>query len=307
MAIFAYNEAGRFKICSVANAQEIPLESPVGNATNRLELAWFIAEIKKAFRGCEIRPSDSESRHAVYYVYMPEDELVMGYIDVDFCHAREKLVYTVSSRDVTNNKYSNYSDEFRTKVTAVQGTAIKNAKKYLRRFTHSELVKATYGDCEEAMARTYRRAISDFSRNWENLFGTDWNSSKGSTCDPLLNEMYMLLDSGHKFVDLDVPNNLTTLREARTVKDQADSDKSLPMYAVRVYERMDKQAFDICPLENMGLMARNAALESATYYDDLPEGVMGKLSTLSICEVGEYVPQVGYRYSEAVFYVAQVL
>ena len=241
MAIFAYNHAGRFKICSVANAQEIPLESPVGNAANRLELAWFIAEIKKAFRGCEIRPSDSESRHAVYYVYMPEDELVMGWIDVDFCASRDKLVYTVSSRDVTNNKYSNYSDEFRTTVTTVQGTAIKNAKKYLRRFTHLELVKATYGDCEEAMARAYRSALSDFSRKWENLFGTDW--------------------------------------------------------------RMDKQAFDICPLESAGLMSRDVRLGSATYYDDLPEGVMGKLSTLSICEVGEYVPQVGYRYSEAVFYV----
>ena len=77
------------------------------------------------------------------------------------------------------------------------------------------------------------------------------------------------------------------------------------MYCIRVYERLGKQAFDVCPIENPNGVARNQDFEWAMYYDDLPEGVLGKLSTLSICEDNAYVPQVGYRHSEAVFYVTQ--
>ena len=46
-------------------------------------------------------------------------------------------------------------------------------------------------------------------------------------------------------------------------------------------------------------------LKFDTYYGELPDGVLGKLSTLSICGVGDYIPQVGYRHSEALFYVTQ--
>ncbi len=77
------------------------------------------------------------------------------------------------------------------------------------------------------------------------------------------------------------------------------------MYAVRVYERLGKQAFDVCPVGDMHNMERTRLLEFDTYYGDLPDGVLGKLSTLSICGVGDYIPQVGYRHSEALFYVTQ--
>ena len=308
MSNYSFNEEGRFDLTTVAEAQKVSLPSPVGNATNRYELDWFIKEIKKAFRGCEVRPdhySGITHRDTAYHVYYPEDEYTMGWIEVGFCHTKEKIVYTVCSRDITNNKHTNYSSEFRQKVTALQGQARQNAKKYLRRFTHREIVLASAGRCRTVVRNAVEGNMEKYCTAWRQLFGADLNSTNEKTVTPMLNLMYTLLDTGHEFLDKTIPDNLTSLRVTKEVKDQSDADANMPMYAVRVYERLGKQAFDVCPLEDLTLMARNAKLEFATYYDDLPEGVLGKLSTLSICEDGTYVPQVGYRHSEGVFYVTQ--
>ena len=140
------------------------------------------------------------------------------------------------------------------------------------------------------------RAVDDTQTKhctaWSRLLGGEWNETREQVTAPILNEMYMLLDSGYEFLDKTVPDNLTSLRVAKGAKDQSKYDAEMPMYAIRVYERL-------------GNMKRNTPPRATTYYDDLPDGVLGKLSTLSICGVGDYVPQVGYRHSEALFYVTQ--
>ena len=303
---YSYNEEGKYCLYTVADVQKIALPSPVGNATNRYELNWFINEIKKAFRGCEVRPDNEDnSRDMVYHVYYPEDEYTMGWIDVGFCHTNEKMVYRVYSRDITNNKHSNYSSEFRTKITALQGQAKQNAKKYLRRCTHSEVVLASRTKCRSALMHAVDDTETKHGTAWTQLLGARWDKTNEDRCTPILNEMYMLLDSGHEFMDKTVPDNLTSLRVAKEVKDQSKADAEMPMYAVRVYERLGKQAFDVCPVGDMHNMERTRLLEFDTYSGDLPDGVLGKLSTLSICGVGDYIPQVGYRHSEALFYVTQ--
>lgn len=308
---YSYNDEGKYCLYTVADAQKIALPSPVGNATNRYELNWFINEIKKAFRGCEVRPdhswsaSGNNSRDTVYHVYYPEDEYTMGWIDVGFCHTNEKMVYRVYSRDITNNKHSNYSSEFRTKITALQGQAKQNAKKYLRRCTHSEVVLASRTKCRSALMHAVDDTQTKHQNAWTQLLGADWNETVEQVATPILNEMYMLLDSGHEFLDKTVPDNLMSLRVTKGVKDQSKADAEMPMYAIRVYERLGKQAFDVCTVGDMHNMQRTTLLGFDTYYDDLPDGVLGKLSTLSICGVGDYIPQVGYRHSEALFYVTQ--
>jgi hypothetical protein len=303
---YSYNEEGKYCLYMVADVQKIALPSPVGNASNRYELNWFINEIKKAFRGCEVRPDNEDnSRDMVYHVYYPEDEYTMGWIDVGFCHTNEKMVYRVYSRDITNNKHSNYSSEFRTKITALQGQAKQNAKKYLRRCTHSEVVLASRTKCRSALMHAVDDTETKHGTAWTQLFGARWDKTNEETTTPILNEMYMLLDSGHEFMDKTVPDNLTSLRVAEEVKAQSKADAEMPMYAVRVYERLGKQAFDVCSVGDMHNMHGTRLLEFDTYYDVLPDGVLGKLSTLSICGVGDYIPQVGYRHSEALFYVTQ--
>ena len=309
MATYMYDIHGKCQIHTVAEVLEVvtsPEPNLIGNASNRKEMRWFAQEVKKAFRGCEVRASSSDINHSVYHVYMHDDEYAMGWIDVYFDPAKEKLVYVVHSRDIQNNKYEHYSEGFRTKVSTLAHVGLKNAKKYLRRFSHEEVVFASI-DKYKAAAYTYRDSSSEaHSNTWRNMFGCSAVKVREEACAPLLKEMYLLLDSGHEFMDKSLANNLTALRAGKAIKDQAEEDRNLPLSVVRVYEKLGNQAFDVCPIEDIIGLARNATLKWATYYEDtLPEGLLGKLSTLSICEEDAFIPQVGYRHSEAVFYVTQ--
>ena len=309
MATYMYDIHGKCQIHTVAEVLKVvtsPEPNLIGNATNRKEMQWFAQEVKKAFRGCEVRASSSDINHSVYHVYMADDEYVMGWIDVDFDHAKEKLSYVVHSRDIQNNKYDNHSEGFRTKVSTLAHVGLKNAKKYLRRFSHEEVARASIDKFKHAAYR-YRSSSSEAHSNiWRNMFGSSWDKNMEEACAPILKEMYLLLDSGHEFMDKSLANNLTGLRAGKAIKDQAEEDRNLSLSVVRVYEKLGNQAFDVCPIEDIRGLARNATLKWATYYEDtLPEGVLGKLSTLSICEEDAFIPQVGYRHSEAVFYVTQ--
>jgi hypothetical protein len=309
MATYMYDIHGKCQIHTVAEVLKVvtsPEPNLIGNATNRKEMQWFAQEVKKAFRGCEVRASSSDINHSVYHVYMADDEYVMGWIDVDFDYAKEKLVYVVHSRDIQNNKYDNHSEGFRTKVSTLAHVGLKNAKKYLRRFSHEEVALVSIDKYKDAAYR-YRSSSSEAHSNiWRNMFGSSWDKNMEEACAPILKEMYLLLDSGHEFMDKSLANNLTGLRAGKAIKDQAEEDRNLSLSVVRVYEKLGNQAFDVCPIEDIRGLARNATLKWATYYEDtLPEGVLGKLSTLSICEEDAFIPQVGYRHSEAVFYVTQ--
>jgi len=307
MGKFSYNDSGKFEVHTVADvlATGMSVDEIKDSAPITESLIYFIGEVKRAFKGCELRGSANESQYSIWHVYMPDDEYTMGWIDVEWDNDNEKVVYVVQSRLITNNKFNNYSSEYRYKNTTVPTVAIKNAKKYLRRFTHSEVVHATVMDCSSAVRRSANDTLTVFSDTWRKLFGVDWNESIGTKCTPIVTEMYRLLDSGYEFIDKNTKENVRQLRVETEAFRQGERDRELPMYCVRVYERLGKQAFDVCPIENPNGVARNQNFEWAMYYDDLPEGVLGKLSTLSICEDGAYVPQIGYRHSEAVFYVTQ--
>ena len=309
MAIYLYDMHGKCEIHTVAEVLKVatsPAPNLIGNAANREEMRWFAQEVKKAFRGCEVRASSSDINHSVYHVYMPDDEYVMGWIDVVFDHAKEKLSYVVHSRDIQNNKYDSYSEGFRTKVSTLAHVGLKNAKKYLRRFSHGEVALASI-DKYKAAAHIYRNSSREVHTNtWRRMFGYGWDRIMEEACAPILKEMYLLLDSGHEFMDKSLASNLIALRSGKAIEDQAEKDRTLPVSVVRVYEKLGNQAFDVCPIEDIFGLARNATLKWATYYEDtLPEGLLGKLSTLSICEEDAFIPQVGYRHSEAVFYVTQ--
>ncbi len=308
MSMYAYDDEGKFVIHSVEDASQCPSASDGDGSEHRTEVLWFADAVRKAFRGCEVRPDSYRHGDPMFHVFMPEDLFTMGWINVTFNHDKEALEYIVYSRDITNNKYTNYSVEFRCKVTTRKDVAIRNAKKYLRRFSPVEVINGTVRKCERAITDKYGDYVMALDNKWRSLFHTDWNDSREASCKAMLSEMYMLMDSGHEFMDKELPEKLTQLRYAKAAKEQAYEDKKLPMYSVRVYERLGKQAFDVCAIPDIGDTHSHSFkdnFESFTYYEDLPEDILGKLSTLSICDVDTYVPRVGYRYSEGMFYVTQ--
>lgn len=312
MSDYIYDKHGRYEVYTVAEAIEGPELAPAVISSVG-ELNWFFQEIKKAFRGCEIR-SSSDASSCVYHVYMPEDEYTMGWIDVslDYSprHSGQEITYTVYSRDIRNNKFDNHSSGFRKKHTIRRSTALKNAKRYLRRFSHTEVIQASIQEYRSHISEADYNVTQKYNDAWDELFGSYVTSERQSKCAPLLNELYLLLDSGHTFVDASLVSNLTILRSNKEILEQSLTDSELPVYSVRVRERMGQQVFDVCFVKDAHKIRKgedlsNLSWDTHMHDETLPEGVIGKLSTLAICEKGTYVPQVGYRHSESVFYVTK--
>lgn len=328
MSANIYDKHGNCEVYTVAEAIEGPKPFPTADQEYHLldverresrELNWFVQEIKKAFRGCEIRSSSSHPPSCVYHVYMPEDEYTMGWIDVslDYSprHSGQEIVYTVHSRDIRNKKFDKHSSGSRRKHTIRRSTALKNAKRYLRRFSHTEVIQVSIQDYQSHVSRADYDAGQKHRDAWDELFGSygssgSLNTERQAKCAPLLNELYLLLDSGHTFLDASLGSNLTSLRSSKEILEQSLIDSELPVYGIRVRERMGQQVFDVCFIEdaqkiNKGEDLSKLSWDTHMHDETLPEGVIGKLSTLAICEKGTYVPQVGYRHSEAVFYVTK--
>ena len=323
MSDYIYDKHGRYEVYTVAEVTAVGMEEselagiesvvPVPSDA-RGELNWFMQEIKKAFRGCEIRSSSSDESSCVYHVYMPEDEYTMGWIDIflDYSprHSGEEVTYTVYSRDIRNNKFDNHSSGFRKKHTIRRSTALKNAKRYLRRFSHTEVIQASIQDYRSHISEADYNVTQKYGDAWDELFGSYVTSERQAKCAPLLRELYLLLDSGHTFLDASLGSNLTSLRSNKEILEQSLTDSELPVYGIRVRERMGQQVFDVCFIEDAQMIDKGEDLSKLAWdthmHDEtLPEGVIGRLSTLAICEKGTYVPQVGYRHSEAVFYVTK--
>ena len=317
MSDYIYDKYGSCEVYTVAEVTAVGMEeselAPSVLVYARDELNWFMQEIKKAFRGCEIRPSSSDTPRCVYHVYMPEDEYTMGWIDVslDYSHRHsgQEIVYTVHSRDIRNKKFDKHSSGSRRKHTIRKSTALKNAKRYLRRFSHTEVIQVSIQEYQSRVSRADYDARQKHGDAWEELFGSYVNPN-GAKAAPLLRELYLLLDSGHTFLDASLGSNLTSLRSNKEILEQSLTDSELPVYGIRVRERIGQQVFDVCFIEaaqkiNKGEDLSKLAWDTHMHDETLPEGVIGRLSTLAICEKGTYVPQVGYRHSEAVFYVTK--
>ena len=285
----------------------------------------FVTGVKKAFRGCEVLEGyaiGTESFRA--YVYLPDDTFCMGYITI---HDPAKykwgegvdsvgppdLSYTVWSHTIDNNKFGNNKRERYSSATKNVNTAIKNAKKYLRRVTHQELVRITREECAEAA----REGINKLRRNADLLtdeVGIKSYNVSNTLKMPLYKELVHLLDMGTKFLDKEFETHLKQLRDEVVAYEVSSSENLFAaMHCVRVHESMGKQAFSMALLDgtnantNYSMTHQGKVVEDTIEYteDTLPEWVAGKLSMLSMCEHKDYVEGVGYRYDGNIFYVTE--
>ena len=283
----------------------------------------FVAGVKKAFRGCEIvegYEGGTESFRA--YVYLPDDTFCMGYITI---HDPAKykwgdavdsvdpsdLTYTVWSHTIDNNKYGRGKRERYSSATKDVNKAIKNAKKYLRRITHHELVKIT----REEYSEVTREEVTKLRRNSDlhtDTLGIKSYNVENTKKMQLYQELIHLLAMGTEFLDKDFAGNLMLLRDTVAAHDAGKhAQNSAVNYCVRVHEAMGKQVFSTAMLDgtsgnpNYSMNHQGNMVGDTVEYteDTLPEWMSGKLSMLSMCEERDYVEGVGYRYDGNIFYV----
>jgi hypothetical protein len=259
------------------------------------QFSEFASQVQKAFRGCKLRARADGVQPM--HVYMDGDTYTMGSIWVSSNNEGD-IQYVVSSTKVRNNKHNSYKREFRQCHSINLKTAVKNAKKYLLRLTPIDIARATSHHCYGTV--------------------TDYLDNQARKMEKLFTDVFAFGFS-HAFLDLGWSAQLSTAHAEYKNYIQTIEDCNKDMYCVRVYERLGAQAFDVLQTKgaqvfdvlqtkynaNVYETTRSTTFLGSMTEEELPEGVLGKVSAMAICAYEEFVPCVGYRFDENIFYVTQ--
>ena len=206
--------------------------------------------------------------------------------------------YFVESRKIINNKYNAWREQHSRLFCADEGKAIKNALTNLRPYSPKELVNAA--------ATKYKDKINDhIERKKDEFHGV---MSPLTYRDVLAAELQHLVTKGVEFTTAPF---IQAAMEAAKLMAERDvlMKKSYGSYFVNVRMMGSEQWVDIAEVATPRTTSyrepnkyTNDELQSMRI-DDLPEDIKGKLAVIATCEVGHYVPEVGYRSSEKTFWV----
>ena len=278
----------------------------VTDNTNGIEYVTPFAErVCKELR-VKMHPRDARS----YWIYRDDCPYCLGWVAYgDYRDGGDGTnMYVVQARTIVNGKYAEYSKQYFMKMSTNVDVAVRNAKKFLRMMSPQEIAGTRLRDASNAVDGVVDAARTEFTeiRNKVIDVETSLYSSRTNTGSALLNELRHLMNSNHEFIDADFGQNLTTFF---TKQDEltALQNRTVPMWFVRVYERMGQQMFDVLTIDNAESTYRAQMSDDVSRYtaDDLPEEIMQKLSVLNILSKDDYVDDVGFSAGEGMFYVVR--
>ena len=273
-------------------------ESRDKTTSQSMMLYDFRKEVEAAIPGCRTTPRNNDKW---CWVYMPDDHVAMGAIGYgNFTNnSRAAFTYTVHARTVVNGKYSYHSKQHNMVMTTNLSVAVKNAKKYLRRYSPKELMEQTRKFPRDKIQGVRTNLRSEVNKQEVLLFG---GSLPNRDSSPMLTELRHLLNSGHAFLTDTVPTRLTEYFNLLAEDKHGQQGYNMDFVAIsKVGERM---RFDVIPVDKMDNHWPTAG-ELQTYYEDVPEHTLGRVAVLNMVEDGGYVPGVGYRHTERMFYVVR--
>jgi len=234
------------------------------------------------------------------WMYLPEQpyaQMRLGYRDyftTQVGGGSER--YGIYTRLIQNGKYNTDNEQHCMSLTEKFDRAVVNAKKYMRPYTPQELVRIKLGDFANNVANeTYS-------------FNNEASGADGAvrTHDALLPELSYLVDSGYEFKSGQLREAVVNWM-AKHKAAQEHRARARHAWFVHVYERFDKQYFDVIEMFDVHKKNNPSIQSSRTYTaDDMPEEIMGKLSVLTMVDVGHRVSDVGMRATETTFYVERV-
>jgi len=264
------------------------------------ELRNFRIRLHKEMRGVETFARDRNSA----WVCIKGEPMALGWIGYgDYQTSKSgDPKYVVYARDVANMKYSDYTDQYYMRMAVNIDTAVKHAKRFMRKYTTDEIAKVFAGDIKRAV-RQVKGAADDAYETARADVGIK-NSSYSSDADKrLMSELFNMVHAGHTFVDAELDTNIRTLMAKKKESDRF-SDADIPVDFLRTYEHYDGMRVDTTRLEDVMSYKTEPMYDHKHTYlaEDLPEELAGKVAVMSMCENGHFVEGVGYKVNDAMFY-----
>ena len=253
--------------------------------------------LRVAFRGILFTPHSFDVRRV--WVHMPKDPFCLGWIgfgDFQTTVSADKSSYVVYSKNISNWKYGDYNDQYHMAMSVNLNTAVRNAKKYLRPLSTSDMALEKYSEMITHSEKSKSKASNDAYNALNDMLRSSTNRPNA-----LVEYMRTLVNTGHEFTNKELEGTL--LNYFKLEKESIElKNKVIKTVFVRVHERFGKQVFDVATVVKDGYSNKTQSVVNYNR-DNLPEDIMGKISALSMVENGHWVDDVGYRVDATLFYV----
>lgn len=262
--------------------------------TPRQELSDFCSMVESAMPGVKTRPKGNSEA----WVYNPYDLITMGYIGFrDFTVKMSGTKqYGVASDYIDNEKYSSDSLQRHMVMRKHLTAAVKAAVEYLKPPTPQQIAAT--------LVHSYARGVSDVRgslvRKRNELESQLLEGPTNKLDSLLMREALHLLESGHTFTD---PLLAQTLRAYVESIDELAATDSVSSKARVILVRQNTVTVGI--QTKVGLYTAGPLTDVEHYRpDEVPEHIVGRIVMLDMVGVGNYVPGVGIKAKEGIYYAA---
>jgi hypothetical protein len=238
----------------------------------------------------------SANRTIRVQVYVEDETYVRGWIGYqNYNDTGGEDKYGVWSKQIMNNRYGYGSYQQHLTTSKTLKAMVKAAKGFLDRVTTSDVHQAHRYLVEKTIdSKTYKfkSEVSEAERELGIIGHTD--IGKG-----VLNELIMLYDSGHQFLDSELPAKIQAVKDARG--DQQDNPTN--KQAVLVWK--DGTKVRTAPVDVSNYSIPKTLPDEQVYAtpEMLPPEILSKISILQVAENETYLMDTGMRFGETLFYV----
>ena len=252
--------------------------------------------------------------HSSLHVYMEGDLFTMGtishgYFPTDVKGVRPdplKATYGVYARSVCNTRCGVLTERYNMKTTGSLKVAVSNALRHLRRYTHVECARAFVGKLGVTMNNCYSTLDEQIDKDARKLVCCGYYAKELMT-SPLGDELREMIATGHEWHDPSTGAGLTKLfADNSTLEGMGRS--TVPFKFVRVIEKRGEpylEAMDV-PMKvrsNLLKLWNEIPVTEYCVRYGIPEALQGSLAVLQMCEVDQYVDNVGMKMCGGGYYV----
>jgi hypothetical protein len=244
------------------------------------------------------------------FVYVEGDTFCMGQIlygdFTDGDYSKGHLKYGVVSRHVSNERYLESDYRYNLKSTQDIAKALSLACRFFRRFSVSECASEFLPKLSNEIYCRYWALDEEVEKTTTAVFGTRFHMDK-LTKSPVMAEMRWLNMRGHQFSEPDLSSKVAALIakfDELTVLKKARKNF---LFAQAVATPSGETIISTCHVQTSGHGTQIHGDYNSlgtwvktpvphTYVEgEVPEELVAKLAVLSMCEIDQYVSNVGMR------------
>ena len=295
----------------VSSVQDRELKTPEDWSVMVHNLDEFAFAVKKASRLGDLRFAQS-GNYAVN-VYRPHDKYVLGTLSVrhDAVPADHlRMEYSIYSRTIENKRFAKYNAGRNTRSSTDMKKAVKLAVANLRPYKPVELAHRHGSELwdfvekqpKELHLKQSKLVCETLEMDIDRLGSNDFEA-----------ELQHLVQSGHSFLNPELGKNIATYFQIKDLREQARSMKHDMVY-LRVYVHNDQQLADIATIPHdlaealqykysaQHYMGKSEQMEGVPI-EKLGDNLIGRVSVLSMLQVEQGEPGIGYKASDNEFFV----